>query len=85
MSAAPIKGAIDVVDSSDGCPWSHPAATKIVFNKSNNPADLMLAKASNSSKYQMAATEAKWHYLAALFFHSLSNEAHRKPQEEDPQ
>ncbi len=25
----------------------------------------------------MAATEAKRHYLAALFFHRLSNEAHR--------
>jgi len=43
----------------------------------NNPADLTPAKASNSSEYQMAATEAKRRYLAALFFHGLSNKAHR--------
>jgi hypothetical protein len=72
-----FKGAVDVVDSSDGSPWSHPAATKIVFDESNNPTDITSAKASNSSKYQMAATKAKRRYLAALFFHGLSNEAHR--------
>jgi hypothetical protein len=71
-----FKGVVDVVDSSDGSPWSHPAATKIIFDESNNPADLTLAKASNSSQYQMAATEAKWRYLAAQFFHGLSNKAH---------
>ncbi len=76
-SLSKFKGAVDVVDSSDGFPWSHPAATKIVFDESNDPADLTLAKASNSSKYQTAATEAKQRYLAALFFHGLSNEAHR--------
>ena len=72
-----FKGAVDVVVSSGGCPWSHPAATKIVFDKSNNSANLTLAKASNSFEYQMAATKAKRHYIAALFFHGLSNEAHR--------
>jgi hypothetical protein len=72
-----FKGAIDVVESSNGSPWSHPAATKIVFNKSNNPADLTLAKASNSSEYQIAATKAQRRYLAVLFFHGLSNKAHR--------
>ncbi len=28
-----FKGAVDVVESSDGSPWSHPAATKIVYDK----------------------------------------------------
>jgi hypothetical protein len=72
-----FKGAVNVVDSSDGSPWSHAAATKIAFDESNDPADLTSAKASTSSEYQMAATEAKRRYLAALFFHGLSNEAHR--------
>jgi hypothetical protein len=63
-----FKGAVDVVESSNGSPWSHPAATKIVFDELNNP---------NSSEYQLAATKAQRRYLAALFFHSLSNEAHR--------
>ena len=72
-----FKGAVNVVDSSDGSPWSHPAATKIASDESNDPADLTSAKASNSSEYQMAATEAKRRYLAALFFHGLSNKAHR--------
>ena len=71
-----FKGAVNVVDSSEGSPWSHPAATKIAFDESNDPTDLTSAKASNSSEYQMAATEAKRRYLAALFFHGLSNKAH---------
>jgi hypothetical protein len=72
-----FKGAIDVLELSNGYPWSHPAATKIVINELYNPTDLALAKGSNSSEYQFAATEAQWHYLVALFFHGLSNEAHR--------
>ena len=72
-----FKGAVDAVKSSNGSPWSHPAATKIVFDKLNNPADLVLAKASNSFEYLLAATKAQRCYLAALFFHGLSNKAHR--------
>jgi hypothetical protein len=74
---AKFKGTVDVVESSNGSPWSHPAATKIVFDKLYDPADLASAKANTSSKYQLAATEAQRRYLAALFFHGLSNEAHR--------
>jgi hypothetical protein len=36
-----FKGAVDVVESSNGSPWSHPAATKFVFGELNDPADLM--------------------------------------------
>jgi hypothetical protein len=74
---AKFKGAVDVVESSNGSPWSHSAATKIVFDELYDPADLALAKANTSSEYQLAATEAQWRYLAALFFHGLSNKAHR--------
>jgi hypothetical protein len=72
-----FKGAVDVVESSNGSPWSHSAATKIVFDQLYNPADLALAKANNSSEYQLAATEVQQRYLATLFFHGLSNKAHR--------
>ncbi len=34
-------------------------------------------KNSNSTDYQAAAAEAQRQYLAALFFHGLSNKAHR--------
>jgi hypothetical protein len=74
---AKFKGAVDIVESSNGSPWSHPAATKIVFDKLYNPAALALAKANTSSEYQLAATEAQRCYLAALFFHGLSNKANR--------
>jgi hypothetical protein len=74
---AKFKGAVDVVESLNGSPWSHLAATKIVFDELYNPADLASAKANTSSEYQLAATEAQRYYLAALFFHGLSNEAHR--------
>ncbi len=67
-----FKGAVDVVDSSDGSPWSHPAATKIVFDESNNPADLTSAKASNSSEYQMAATEPKRSGATLLHYSSTA-------------
>jgi hypothetical protein len=71
-----FKGTVDVVESSNGSPWLHPAATKIVFNKLYNPPDLPLAKANTSSQYQLAANEVQRCYLAALFFHGLSNKAH---------
>jgi hypothetical protein len=74
---AKFKGTVDVVESLNGSPWSHPAATKIVFDELYGPADLALAKANTSSEYQLAATEAQRRYLATLFFHGLSNEAHR--------
>jgi hypothetical protein len=74
---AKFKGAVDIIESSNGSPWSHSAATKIVFDELYNPADLTLAKANASSEYQLAATEAQWRYLAALFFHGLSNKARR--------
>ncbi len=77
-----FKGAIKVVESLDGSPWSHLAAAKIVFNKLYCPTlygpttTFALAKASNLAKYQATLTETQRRYLAALFFHGLSNEAH---------
>jgi hypothetical protein len=72
-----FKCAVDVVKSLDGSPWLHPAAAKIVFDKLYGPMIVFaLAKASNLADYQVAATEAQRCYLAALFFHGLSNEAH---------
>ncbi len=73
-----FKGAIDVVKSSDGTPWTHLAASKIVFDKIYGSLPTFAsAKASNSSDYQAAVTKAQHRYLAALFFHGLSNKAHR--------
>jgi hypothetical protein len=72
-----FKGAVDVVKSSDGSPWSHPAATKIVFDKLYSPSNYALDKMSNLPDYQTAAAEAQRRYLTALFFHGLSNKAHR--------
>jgi hypothetical protein len=72
------KGTVNVVESLDGSPWLHPAAAKIAFNEFYEPTTVFaLAKASDSAKYQVAATEAQCCYLAALFFHGLSNKAHR--------
>ncbi len=34
--------------------------------------------ANNSTKYQAAMAEAQCHYLAALFFHGLSNKTRRE-------
>ncbi len=77
-----FKGAGNVVESSNGSPWLHPAAAKIVFNNLYGPTTAFaLAKASNSAKYQAAATEVQRHYLAALFYHRLRP----GPQEEGPQ
>jgi hypothetical protein len=67
-----------MVESSDGSPWSHPATTKIVFNKLFSPLDHAGAKSNNSSEHQMATAEAHCCYLAMLFFHGLSNKSHRK-------
>ncbi len=73
-----FKGAVDMIESSDGSSWSHPAAAKIVFEKLYGPMTMFaLAKASKLAEYQGAATEAQQCYLAKLFFHSLSNKAHR--------
>jgi hypothetical protein len=73
-----LKGAVGVVKSLDGFPWLHLAAAKIVFKKIYGPTTTFaLGKARNLVKYQAAATEAQRRYLAALFFHDLSNQAHR--------
>jgi hypothetical protein len=73
-----FKGAVDVVKSSKGSPWSHPIATKIVFQDLFLTSNHGQAKSSNSSEYQVATAEAHCHYLTALFFHGLSNESHRE-------
>ena len=62
---------------SDRSPWSHPAATKIVYKKLYGPSNYMTDKNNNSNNYQAADTEAQRQYLAMLFFHNLSNNAHR--------
>ena len=72
-----FKGAVDVVKSLDGSPWSHLAATKIVIDKLFSPSNYASDKMSNLPDYQTAATEAQQHYLAVLFFQGLSNKAHR--------
>jgi hypothetical protein len=46
-----FKGAVDVVESSGGSPWSPLAATKIVFNKLYTPVPHASAIANNSTKY----------------------------------
>jgi hypothetical protein len=71
-----FKGAVDVVESSKGSPWSHPAATKITFHDLFPTTDHDMARSSNSSEYKSATAEAHRRYLAALFFHRLSNELH---------
>jgi hypothetical protein len=54
-----FKGALNMVESLDGTPWSHPATAKIVFDKIyGSSATFALAKASNSSNYHAAVTEA---------------------------
>ncbi len=72
-----VKGAVDVVKLSDGSPWSHPAATKIVYDKIYSSSNYKMDKNSNSTDYQAAATKAQRRYLVPLFFHGLSNKAHR--------
>jgi hypothetical protein len=73
-----FKGVVNVVKSSKGSPWSHPAATKIVFQDLFSTSNHGQAKSINSSEYQVATAEANRRYLAALFFHGLSNKSHRK-------
>jgi hypothetical protein len=73
-----FKGAVDVVESSDGTPWSHPATAKIVFDKIyGSLTTFASAKASNLSDYHAAVTKAQRQYRAMLFFHGLGNKAHR--------
>jgi hypothetical protein len=72
-----FKGAVNVVESLDGSPWPHPAATKIVYNKIYSSSNYKKDKNSNSFDYQAAAAEVQRQYLAALFFHGLSSKAHR--------
>ncbi len=73
-----FKGTVDVVKSSKESPWSHPAVTKIVFQDLFSTSNHSQAKSSTSSEYQAATAEAHHRYLAALFFHSLSNKSHRE-------
>ncbi len=47
-----FKGNIDVVESSEGSPWFHPAATKIIFDKMFDPKDHATAKTNNSTDYK---------------------------------
>jgi hypothetical protein len=72
-----FKGAVDVVESSDGSPWSHLAATKIVYDELYSSSNYNTDKKSNSTDHQAAAAKAQRQYLAALFFHGLSNKAHK--------
>ncbi len=76
-----FRGAVNVVELSDGSPWSHPAATKIVYNEIYSSSNYKTDKNSNSTDYQAAAAEAQRQYLVALFFHCLSNKAHRVVKE----
>ncbi len=46
-----FKGAVDVVKSSKGSPWSHPAVTKIVFQDLFSTSNHGQAKSSDSSEY----------------------------------
>ena len=72
-----FKGAVNVVESLDGSPWSHPAVTKIVYDEIYSSSNYKTDKNSNLTDYQAAAAKAQRRYLAALFFQGLSNEAHR--------
>jgi hypothetical protein len=72
-----FKGTVDVVELLDGSPWSHPAATKIVYDKIYSSSNYKTNKNSNLTDYQAAAAKAQRRYLAALFFHGLSNKAYR--------
>jgi hypothetical protein len=73
-----FKGAVNVVKSSKGSPWSHPATTKILFQDLFLTSNHVQAKSSNSAKYQAVMAEAHRCYLTTLFSHSLSNESHRE-------
>jgi hypothetical protein len=73
-----FKGAVDVVKSSDGDPWVHQAATKIVYNKMYTPSSYSTNKSTNSTVYQAASTKAQRRYLAAIFFQGLSNKSQKE-------
>jgi hypothetical protein len=75
-----FKGAVDVVESLNGSPWSPLATTKILYNEIYSSSNYKIDKNRNLTNYQGAAAEAQRQYLAALFFHSLSNKAHRDLQ-----
>ena len=47
-----FKGAVDVVESSDGAPWAHPAATQIVYDALFTPSNYSMDKSNNSTEYQ---------------------------------
>jgi hypothetical protein len=74
-----FKGAVDVVESSNGSPWSHPAATKIVFNELNalltlcQPKQATLLKTSWQPPKHSGATLLRYSSNAS----AVSNEAHR--------
>jgi hypothetical protein len=51
---------------------------KIVLTKLYTPAAHALTMANNSTEYQAATAEAQCCYLAALFFHGLSNDTLRE-------
>jgi hypothetical protein len=72
-----FKGAVNVVESLDWSPWSHRAATKIVYDKIYSSSNYKTDKNSNLTNYQAAAAEAQRQYLAVLFFYGLSNKGHR--------
>jgi len=72
-----FKGAVDIVELSDRSQWSHPAATKVVYNNLYGPRNYTADKNNSSNDYQAASTEAQMQYLSVLFFHGLSNNAHR--------
>jgi hypothetical protein len=48
-----------------------------LFDKLYSPSNYALDITSNLPDYQMAAAKAQQRYLAVLFFHGLSNKAHR--------
>jgi hypothetical protein len=46
-----FKGTVNVVESSDGPPWSHPAATKILYDELYSSSNYNTDKKSNSTNY----------------------------------
>jgi hypothetical protein len=46
-----FKGAVNVLELSDGSPWSHPAATKIVYDKIYSSSNYKTDKNSNLTNY----------------------------------
>ena len=73
-----FKGAFNVVELLEGSPWSHPAATKIVYNKLFQPTNYITDTTRNSADYQAAVANSQSRYLAALFFHGFSNKTEKE-------